>query len=163
MTGQCPTTRRSLVDAAAGDQSTESHLNTDIDVRVTSQPCRHEQEAGAGALASRAQETPQAPRPTTKAERQSEAQEDALLHVSDRSAGTSSCTGVGSSRVMLHHEAESHFQAIAKIAAQQFHIYRGADQLILFHKNTFELGGVKTEKVIPGTFKASKILLTENT
>ena len=35
-TGQCPKTGLRLVDAVTGDQSTDSHLDTDIDVRVTS-------------------------------------------------------------------------------------------------------------------------------
>ena len=48
-------------------------------------------------------------------------------------------------------EAESHFQEIATTAEQQFHVHQGADQLILFHKNTFEPDGVKTVEVIPGT------------
>ena len=54
---------------------------------------------------------------------------------------------------ILLQEAETHFQEIANIAAQQFDIYQGADQLILFPKHTFEPGGVKTEDVIPGTSK----------
>ena len=37
MTGQCPTTGQRLVDAVAGDQRTDRHHDTDIDVRVTSQ------------------------------------------------------------------------------------------------------------------------------
>ena len=37
---------------------------------------------------------------------------------------------VGSDHVILLQEAESHFQDIAEIAAEQFHIHRGADRLI---------------------------------
>ena len=55
--------------------------------------------------------------------------------------------------MILLQEAEWHFQEIVTIAAQQFHMYQGADQLIPSHKNTVELGGVKTEEVIPGTSK----------
>ena len=58
MAGQCPTAGKRLVDSVTGDQSAGSHLETDIDVRVTSQPCFSWREAGANALASRAQETP---------------------------------------------------------------------------------------------------------
>ena len=58
MTGQCPKTRQRLVDAVTVDQSTDRHFDTGGDVRVASQRCFPEREAGAGALASRAQETP---------------------------------------------------------------------------------------------------------
>ena len=54
--------------------------------------------------------------------------------------------------MILLHEAESHFHEITEIAAEQCHIFRSADHLVLFHKNAFELGGVKQE-VIPGTSK----------
>ena len=43
--------------AFAGDQSTDRHLNTNIDVRVTSQPCFPGREAGANEFESRAQVT----------------------------------------------------------------------------------------------------------
>ena len=55
--------------------------------------------------------------------------------------------------VFLLQEAESYFGEIAKTAAEQFHIYHGADQLILFHKNAFQSHGMKTAKVILGTLK----------
>ena len=60
---------------------------------------------------------------------------------------------VGSYHVILLKGAESHSHEITEIAAEQFHIYQGADQLILVHKSTFEPGGVKTEEVSPGTSK----------
>ena len=50
---------------------------------------------------------------------------------------------VGSHHVTLLQEAESHLE-IANIATEQFRVYHGADQLFLFHKNTFEPGGVMT-------------------
>ena len=56
LTGQCPPTGQRLVDAVTGDQSTDRHLETDIDVRVSSQPCFLGLEAGASALASGAPE-----------------------------------------------------------------------------------------------------------
>ena len=49
--------RQVLVDAVAGDQSTDRHPDTDIDVHVTSQPCFLGREAGANALVSRTQKT----------------------------------------------------------------------------------------------------------
>ena len=55
--------------------------------------------------------------------------------------------------VVLLQEAESHFHEIAENAAEQFHMYHGADQLILFHNNTFDPGGVETEGKIPGPSK----------
>ena len=58
MTGQCPKTGQRLVDAVTVDQSSDSHFDTGGDVRVASQRCFPEREAGADALASRAQETP---------------------------------------------------------------------------------------------------------
>ena len=45
------TTGQRLVDVVAGDQSTDRHSDTDIDIRVTSQPCFLGLEAGANALA----------------------------------------------------------------------------------------------------------------
>ena len=50
-------TRQSQVGAVKGDQKTDSHFDTDIDVCVTSQPCFLEREAGAVAHVSLAQET----------------------------------------------------------------------------------------------------------
>ena len=61
--------------AVAGDQDTDRHLDTDTYVRVTSRNCFLEQQVGAVALESRAQETS---RDTAKAERQREARKDAL-------------------------------------------------------------------------------------
>ena len=51
---------------------------------------------------------------------------------------------VESHHVILLQEAKSHFHEIPEIAAEQFHTYQDADQLILYHNNTFELDGVKT-------------------
>ena len=51
MTGQ------SLAGTVTGDQRADSPLETDFDFRVTSPLCFLEREAGAVALASRAQET----------------------------------------------------------------------------------------------------------
>ena len=53
-------TRQNVASTVTGDQGADSPLETDVDVRVTSPPCLLEREAGAGALASRAQETPAA-------------------------------------------------------------------------------------------------------
>ena len=58
---------------------------------------------------------------------------------------------VASHHVILLRDAESHFLEMAEIAAEQINIHHGADQLILFHRNTSEFGGVKTEEVVPGT------------
>ena len=60
---------------------------------------------------------------------------------------------VCSYHVILLQETESHLYEIAKIATEQFRIYHCVDQLILFHKNTFEPDGVKTEEESPGTSK----------
>ena len=38
MTGRCPTAGQHLVEAVASAQSIDRHFDTDIDVRVTSQP-----------------------------------------------------------------------------------------------------------------------------
>ena len=51
-------TRQNVSSTVTGDQGADSPLETDVDVRVTSPPCFFEREAGAGALARRAQETP---------------------------------------------------------------------------------------------------------
>ena len=51
---------QSLVKAVAGDSRTDRHLDTHIDVGVTSQPLFPGREAGADPLASRAQETSRA-------------------------------------------------------------------------------------------------------
>ena len=72
---------------------------------------------------------------------------------------------VCSNHEILLQEAESHFHEITEIAAEQFHFWQGADQLILFHKIPFEPGcedrrgdpghvkqyPCETEEVIPGT------------
>ena len=55
--------------------------------------------------------------------------------------------------MILLQEAESHFHGITEIAAEQFHVYQGSNQLMMFHKNTFKSGGVQTEGVIRGTSK----------
>ena len=51
-------TRQNVAIIVTGDQGANSPPETDVDVRVTSPPCFHERDAGAGAFASRAQETP---------------------------------------------------------------------------------------------------------
>ena len=85
MTGQSPLTGQRLVDSVTGDQSTDSHPETDIDVRVHSQPCFLRREAGVKALASRPQETRHANALrrtfplTANAETRREAWADALL------------------------------------------------------------------------------------
>ena len=58
---------------------TDRHLDTDVDVRVASQPCFLGREASANAFASRAQETSR--ECNANAETRREAQEDALLNV----------------------------------------------------------------------------------
>ena len=50
-------------------------------------------------------------------------------------------------------QADSHFQMNERTAERQFHIYQGADQLILYHKNTLP-GGVKNEEMTPGHITA---------
>ena len=49
---------------------------------------------------------------------------------------------VGSHHVILLQEAESHFHEIAETAAEHVHLDQDADQVILFHRHTFELDGV---------------------
>ena len=66
---------------------------------------------------------------------------------------------VGSYHTLRLQESESDFDEIAEIAAEQFHINRSADQLILFHEKTFEPGGVTTEGEIPGTSKQASFSL----
>ena len=56
--GRIRMTRQNVASTVTGDQGADNPLETDVDVRVTSPPCFLEREAGAGALASRAQETP---------------------------------------------------------------------------------------------------------
>ena len=51
-------TRQNVSSIVTGDQGADSPLEAVTDVRVTSPPCFFEREAGAGALALRAQETP---------------------------------------------------------------------------------------------------------
>ena len=60
---------------------------------------------------------------------------------------------VGSNHVIRLQEAESHLDEIVETVAEQFNIFQSVDQLILFHKKTFEPGGVQTEGVIPSTSK----------
>ena len=60
---------------------------------------------------------------------------------------------VGSFHVILVQEAESHCREIVTRTEQQLHVYQGADQLILFHKNTFEPEGAKIQEEILGTSK----------
>ena len=59
----------------------------------------------------------------------------------------------GAFHVIMVQEAGTHYSDIAKDAGQQFHVCRGADQLILCQKKTFEPGGVKSCEEIPGTSK----------
>ena len=42
----------------------------------------------------------------------------------------------------------THLQEVTRVAEQQCHIHLDADQLILFHNNTFEPGGVKIENEV---------------
>ena len=51
-------TLQNVASTVTGDQGADSPPETNVDVRVTRPPCFHEREAGAGAFASRAQETP---------------------------------------------------------------------------------------------------------
>ena len=55
--------------------------------------------------------------------------------------------------MILFQEAESHFREIVTNAEQHLHVCWGADQLILFPKDTCEHDGVKIEEVILGTSK----------
>ena len=48
-------------------------------------------------------------------------------------------------------EAETHCHEIARNVEQLFHIYQGADQLILCHENIFGPGGVKDHEEVRGT------------
>ena len=57
-------------------------------------------------------------------------------------------------------EAESHFREIVTSAQQHLHVCWGADQLILFPRDTCEPDAVKIEEVILGT---SKIPLAHKT
>ena len=50
-------TRQNVAGTVTGDQGADSPLEAVTNVRVTSPPCFLERQAGAGALASRAQET----------------------------------------------------------------------------------------------------------
>ena len=43
--------------------------------------------------------------------------------------------------MILLQEAETHFHEIAEAAAEQIHVYWGADEVIHFHKNTFAHDG----------------------
>ena len=54
--------------------------------------------------------------------------------------------------MILFQEAESHFDD-TNIATEQFHVYQGADQLIVLRKSTFEPDVSKTEEVIPDMSK----------
>ena len=61
---------------------------------------------------------------------------------------------VGSCHVILLHVTESHCHELTEIAAEKYSTStRSTAQLIMFHKNTFEPGGVETEGVIQGTSK----------
>ena len=66
----------------------------------------------------------------------------------------------GSFHVIVIQEAETHYHEIAEAAEHQFHIYQGADQLILCHKNTIEPGGVERCKENPGTSEHDSFGLT---
>ena len=52
--------------------------------------------------------------------------------------------------VMLVQEAESHVEEMMRIATERFHVQSGADQLILFHRNTILLGGFAIERGVAG-------------
>ena len=67
----------------------------------------------------------------------------------------------GAFHVIMVQEAGTHYSDIAKDAGQQFHVCRGADQLILCHKKTFEPGGVKSCEEIQGTSKHDSFGLTD--
>ena len=59
---------------------------------------------------------------------------------------------VGSFHVIMVQEAETHYHESITGAEQQFHIYQGAGQLILFfNKSIFEPEGVKIQEEIQGT------------
>ena len=61
-------------------------------------------------------------------------------------------SAVSSCHVIPLQEEKQVSHEIAKHATEQFRIYQGADQLILFHKNTIDPDGVmKTERVILAT------------
>ena len=55
--------------------------------------------------------------------------------------------------MILAQKAETNLHDIATSAKQQFHVHQGADQLVLFHKNTFEPDGVKIQEEFSGTSK----------
>ena len=57
--------------------------------------------------------------------------------------------------VILVQEAELHSHEMATSAEKQFHVYQGADLLILFQENTFKPDGPK----IPGLFNARRMWL----
>ena len=59
---------------------------------------------------------------------------------------------VGPSTWSVVQETETHCHEIARNAEQLFHIYQGADQLILCHKNIFGPGGVKDHEEVRGTW-----------
>ena len=67
---------------------------------------------------------------------------------------------VGSFQVIFAQEAETVCHEIITNAEQEFHIYQGADQLILC-KNTFEPGGVKIQEEFSGTSKQDSFGLTD--
>ena len=58
---------------------------------------------------------------------------------------------VGSFHVIMVQEAETHNHEIITGDDQQFHIYQGAGQLVLYIKSTFEPEGVKIQEEIQGT------------
>ena len=86
-TGQCPTTGHRLVDAVTGDQITDSHLDTDIDVRVTSQSCC----PGRGGWCNCKPSTGNFTQTWPKAN--AECQEDALLNVMYSAIALLICVG----------------------------------------------------------------------
>ena len=57
---------------------------------------------------------------------------------------------LGSFCVILLQEAESHVEETMRIATERFHVQGGADQLILFQRNTFLLGGLVIEREVAG-------------
>ena len=60
--------------------------------------------------------------------------------------------------ILLQAAEKSHFHEFAEIVSVTFHTFQGADQFIVFHKNTFEPGCVKTEGVMQGTSKQDSLL-----
>ena len=65
---------------------------------------------------------------------------------------------LGPFHVTMVQEVETNCTVIAKAAEQLCHVLKGADQLTLFHKNTFEPGGVMKYGEIPGASKHDSLV-----